>query len=675
MTDPTGAVVPGATVTITSNETRKSQTMATSGEGFYRFTGLQPGRYTVGAEKQGFQRVTLENVVVNAEQTQGVDLQLQTGPVTESVTVTDTVGASVETENANISRAITTEEIHGLPQLARNPYEILRTAPGVFGSGARSGSGLSVNLPNSTGPGGSNISIFQTENQVPISANGQRVSENNYQIDGVSVNSLTYGGAAVVTPNQEAVKQIRVSSNAYSAEYGRNSGAQIEVVSQNGTNNLHGSGVFKYSSPVLNAYNTWGGPSGAPTVRVNNLFRQFAGSLGGPIIKDRLFWFFSYEGLRSSATNYANVYLETPQFRQAVISARPNSLIAKALGTTGMEPRVVAVLNTPCPPRFAPGTCQQVNGGLDIGSLTGATGQYTGLTGGGLDGIPDIEYAQIALPSHSDGNQYNFRMDYQHGNDTAAFSSFITKRDDLGSDASGGSRPIADVANSPLNSAYTLTYNRVISPTILNEARANFTRFAFNQVTASSATNWGIPRIEVEGLPLPDRIRFGAPWGETTPGIFAENTFEVRDYLSKVAGNHGLRTGIEIRWEQDNNNLVGGARPLYSFTGLFNLANQTPVFEQINADPTTGLPANAQRYFRTKTYAAFFQDDWKVSPNLTLNIGLRWEYFTPLREKRGQLTNLVFGSQGLQNSRVVPVSDLIKTTLALALVSPMPQTC
>src|SRR5690606_30847206 len=123
----------------------------------------------------------------------------------------------------------------------------------------RSGQGGSVGLPNTTGPGGSNASIFQTENQVPISANGQRLSNNNFQIDGVSVNSLGWGGSAVVTPNQESVKQMTVRANTYSAEYGRNSGAQIEVVSQNGTNQFHGSAFFKYNDPGLNAFNRYGG--------------------------------------------------------------------------------------------------------------------------------------------------------------------------------------------------------------------------------------------------------------------------------------------------------------------------------------------------------------------------------------------------------------------------------
>jgi TonB-dependent receptor-like protein len=191
----------------------------------------------------------------------------------------------------------------------------------------------------------------------------------------------------------------------------------------------------------------------------------------------------------------------------------------------------------------------------------------------------------------------------------------------------------------------------------LNEARVNFTRFSFNQLTASAATNFGLPRIEIEALPF-DRIRFGPPWGETTPGIFAENTYAFRDNISKVAGNHVFRFGVDVTKEQDNNNLVGGARPLYSFTGLFNLANQTPVFEQINANPQNGQPADAQRYFRTSTYAGYMQDSWKVHPNVSVTLGVRYEYFTPLSEKRNNLNNLVFSQGTLVDAHVVPVKQL-----------------
>jgi hypothetical protein len=672
--DATGAIVPGATVKLTSRETNKSQTTTSSDDGFYRFDQLAPGSYTLTAEKTGFKKQVLENVVVSAEAVQGVDVVLTTGDISESVTVTESSVQQLETENANVSKAITTREIRELPQIGRDPYELLRLAPGVFGSGARGGNGNSVGLPNTTGPGGSNSSIFQTENQVPITANGQRLSNNNFLVDGVSVNSLGFGGAAVVTPNQESVKEVRVLSSTYSAEDGRNSGAQIKVVSQNGTNDLHGSAFLKYDSPKLNAFNKYGGPGANPTspnaapTRVNNFQRQFGGSFGGPLPlphfgegvpaiisgRDHLFFFLSYEGLRQSNANTVNSWVETAQYRQLVQTLRPGGVTAQVFGAAGITPRIISVLPASCTPTFNGRPCQVVTGGLDIGSPTGALRQYVSLGnpgGGGLDGIPDVQFAQIALPNSSRGNQYNGRIDYNRGNNSFALSTYITRLNTIGSDAGAQGRPIADIAFKPLNSAVTLTYNRVLSGTMLNEARFNVTRFADNQVRDTAGTNFGIPRIEVEGLPF-DRIRFGAPREDTTPAKFAQNTYEFSDTLNKVWGNQAWKFGGVVRREQDNNSLVGGARPVYSFSGLFNLANDTPIFEGINADPRNGLPADAQRYFRTNYYAAFAQDDWKARPNLTLNLGLRYEYFSPLTEKQGRLSNIVLGSNGLANAHV-----------------------
>ena len=328
--DSTGGAVPGATVTLTNNETQKTQRTQTSAEGFYSFFGLPPGNYTIAAEKQGFRRQSANKVLIHAEELQGQNLTLSPGDVTQTVTVTENANPALQTENADVSKSITNDEVQRLPQFGRDPYELLRITPGVFADGARGGGGSAANLPNVTGPGGSNYSIFQTENQVSAASAGQRVSENNFEIDGVSVNSLGWGGAAVVTPNQESVKEVRVSSDSYSAESGRNAGAQISVVSQNGSNQLHGSGFFKLDDPAFNAFNSYGG-YGLPPTRVDQLYRQFGMSVGGPIVKNRLFYFFSYEGLRNNSVNYVNQWVETPQFRQAVIAARPGSMAAQIL--------------------------------------------------------------------------------------------------------------------------------------------------------------------------------------------------------------------------------------------------------------------------------------------------------------------------------------------------------
>ena len=673
VTDSTGALVPDATVTLTNKETSAKQTTQTNGDGFYRITGLSPGTYSLVIEKSGFKKQSFESVVVNAEETQGLDVLLTAGEVAETVTVTEETAQAIQTENGNVTRALTTREIRELPQVGRDPYELVRLTPGVFGDGARAGNGQAVNLPNTTGPGGSNNSIFQTENQVQISANGQRLSANNFMIDGVGVNSFNWGGAALVTPNQESVKEVRVLSASYSAEDGRNSGAQVKVVSQGGANDVHGSAFFKYNSPKLNAFNKFGGP-GAPPKRVDDYIRQFGGSIGGPLYlprfgeggpatiggRNKSFIFFSYEGLRNTNNEIGRAFVETPEFRTLVQQIRPGGVTAQIFSASGITPRIINVFTPSCAVFGNDLTrCRVVPGGLDIGSPTGALGQYVpDPTGGGFDGIPDIQEVQFALPGFNRGNQYNLRLDFlRTTKDSLTLSTYITKQDNFNADSGGKSRQMADLPFKPLNTSGTIIYRRIISATALNEARFNATRFSVDQQRDSSSVNFGIPRVEVEALPF-DRIRFGADRSENTPGILAQNIFELSDTFTKVIGNHGFKFGGAFRVEQDNSDSSGGSRPIYSFTGLFNLANDTPVFEGINADPRTGDPADAQRYFSTNYYAFFVQDDWKVRPNFTLNLGLRYEYYSPLKEKDERLSNLFFGPNGLVDSRVVAVDEL-----------------
>ncbi|HKG47618.1 MAG TPA: TonB-dependent receptor [Pyrinomonadaceae bacterium] len=678
ISDSNGALVPDAKVVLKDRETGKVQETNSSGEGFYRILGLAPGKYELSVEKTGYKRSLSENVTVNAENVQGVDVILEIGEITATVTIADEATQQLETENANINKAITTNEVKRLPQVGRDPYELARLTPGVFGDAGRSPNGNASGLPNSPGPGGSNNSVFQAENQPQITANGQRISANNFQIDGVSVNSLSHGGAAVVTPNQESVKEIQISSSTYSAEDGRNSGAQIKVVSQNGTNDFHGTAFLKYNSPKLNAFNKYPNDFGrGRTERVERFYRQFGGSIGGPLYlprfgeggpavysgKNRAFFFFSYEGLRESTGSLATGYVETPQFRQAVLSSR-SGITSAVLSSSGIEPRIAGVLTPSCNDVNGNIPCQPVAGGLDIGSLSGGVGQYltfSNLGGGGLDGIPDIQRVIISEPRTNKPNQYNARFDFNPtSNDQITFSTYLTRIFFASGNAGAAARPQADVTTTPHNTAFTVLYNRTLSPTLLNEARFNFTRFAYNEIESSSETNFGIPRIEIESLFRDgSRIRFGAPQSETTPGIFSEKTMEFRDVVSNVRGNHGLKFGGEFRPEFNDNNLNGASRPLYTFAGLFNFANDAPLFYQINADPETGGIANAQRHFRSSSYGLFFQDDWKARPNLTLNLGLRYEYFGVLKEKDDQVANFVFGPNGgLAGSRVEPTSQL-----------------
>jgi hypothetical protein len=482
-------------------------------------------------------------------------------------------------------------------------------------------------------------------------------------LDGVTVDSQNWGGAAILTPNQDSVKEITVYSTAYDASYGRNSGVQIETISKNGTDQFHGSGFFQFQDPNLNAYNKYGGPFGAPPVRVDTQFKQYGGTLGGPIVKDKLFFFFSYEGLTNRTDTPYEAWVETPQYRQAVIAANPGSIAAKVLSSPGIAPDVISVLNVPCSASFAPGTCQQVTGGLNIGSLIGAPGQYVDINknpaGSGLNGVPDIQYDVLGSPSLVRGNQYNFRTDYAHGNASYAFSTYLTPLSGYGAQSSSQSRPMADLPNNPFNSAYFFSFNYIISPTVLNQFRANFTRFADNQISGSSTVNWGIPELQIQNIPgVSNNIQIGAPQASTTPAIFAQNTYEVNDTLSKIVGRHALKFGMVARRMQNNDNLAGGARPVYTFQGLWNFANDAPIYEAINANPETGAPAPAQHYLRDGDYAVFVQDDFKVRPNFTLNMGLRWEYFSPLADKQGRLSNVYWPNDDYNDAYIKTVGHL-----------------
>jgi hypothetical protein len=679
VTDNAGSIIADATVTLTNKETNQTQQTKTSDGGFYRFSGLAPGLYTVTVEKENFKKQVVENVTISAETLEGVNVELQTGGISETVTVTAET-APLETEDANIRKTITTQEVLNLPQNGRNPYELARLTPGVFGTGARSADGSGTLLPNTSGPGGSNNGIFATEDRQPISANGQRVSSNNFQIDGSSVNSQTWGGGAVITPSQESVKEVQITSSTYSAEDGRNSGAQIKVVSQNGTNDWHGSAFFKLNDPKLNAFNKMPVITSLSTkpTRVEQKYKQYGGSFGGRIIKDRLFFFFAYEGLTNKTNNInpTPVYVETSAYRSAVIAARPGSVAAALFSASGIGPRIASVVTPSCSDLSGDingngqnGTvlgCVAVGNGLDIGSLTGARGQYVQFFnthnapfGGGLDGIADLQKVLVFNPASFRGNQYNTRIDFNATNkDRLTVSTYIVPNTGTVSDSSSQGREIADINSKRLSYALGFIYARTISPTKFNELRFNVTRWGFDETKTNPNVNFGLPRVEIESIMNSDRIRYGAAWGQNTPGQINEKQFEIRDTFTNVFGNHALKIGGEYRRDINNNTEVGFARPLFTFKGLWNFANDAPIFEQVVSD-ATGKPVNNKTIFHTGDLGFFIQDDWKFRPNLTLNLGLRWEYFAPITADKGVIGNLILGPTGsLNGARIITQKNI-----------------
>ncbi|HKT45894.1 MAG TPA: TonB-dependent receptor [Candidatus Acidoferrales bacterium] len=678
--DPSGNAVAAAKVTVTDEATGVSHTVLTSDSGFYRVNQLPPGTYTVAIRASGFKASTSNGVRVEAEQPRGFDVTLQVGDVQETVTVS-ALPESLRTEDANLSSTITSQQVLALPQFGRDPYELLRLTPGVFGDASRQGNGNSLILPQQPRtPGGSNNEIFQTENQVQIAANGQRVTANTYSLDGVSVDSLSNGGAAVITPNQESIQEMVVTSASYDASQGRNSGAQVEVVSKSGTNDFHGSALIHFNDKGLNAFNRFYGANNVPlspisceggsfTIvaqhcpsRNDQKYRDFAGSFGGPILHNKLFFFFSYEGLRLNNTVILrDSHLETPAFENYVEQAEPGSIAAKIFSTPGVAPRIVtavsqtdccSLVTNPSDPNFHP---------LGMWYVPGNTPNMGQAVGNGPDGIPDWGVFDLRVPNSSSGNQYNGRVDYTLGSNQFFANTFISQLKNV----NGGDRPIDDVALMPTNYVGTLGWTRTITSFLLNEARLNFTRFAFDQLIPTGNTNYGIPQIELfdfdaaMGNAGTGGTLLGITQAGTTPGKLAENTFGFRDTLNWVHGNHALRFGGEYAREQNNDDEPGFERPVYQFRGLLNFANDACCFfEGLGLNPQTGSLPNGQRYFRTSAYSLFVQDSWKFRPNLTLTLGLRWEYFPPITETQGLMSNYVFGSEGLPNGSVQHVAQL-----------------
>jgi len=410
VTDPAGAVIPGADVTLTNRETNQSMHAQTGDSGAYAFNSLPPSSYTLVVEKSGFKRKQLDNVSLIAEQANSANVQLDIGDAGQTITVNGAEAPLIDTETAIISGTVDAQQIQKMPSFGRDVFQLVQLAPGAFGDASQSAGGGSSNLPNQAGPGGSSATsgIFQTENKPQVVANGSPMESNNITIDGVGVTSISWGGSAVVTPNEESVKEVKVVTNNYDAEYGRYSGAQIQVISKNGTNDFHGSLFLRAHRPGLNAYQRWNGPNSiwTPTnqtpqqrglQRDEARFNQLGGSVGGPIWKNKIFGFFSIEAVKNNSTNFGTGWYETPQF-DALAGA---TVASQFLAFPGEGASFSSILPATCSSiGLTEGTnCATTGQGLDVGSpLSSAPGtQDPGFTnagspgvGGGLDGVADF---------------------------------------------------------------------------------------------------------------------------------------------------------------------------------------------------------------------------------------------------------------------------------------------
>lgn len=244
VTDPTGAVVPGATVTLTNKDTNQTKTSTSDASGLYGFEQLAPGNYRVVAERQGFQKKEISQVVLIPEQPNALNVQMEVGDVQQTVTVNGSFAPLLDTDTATVSSTISSDQIQHMPSYNRDVFQLAQLTPGVFGDAAQGSGGGSLETPGNQGPGGSgsgSAGIFATENGPQIQARGGQYETNGISIDGISTVSAVWGGTSVITPSEDSVGDMKIVSNSYDASVGRFSGGQIQVTSKSGTNALHGS--------------------------------------------------------------------------------------------------------------------------------------------------------------------------------------------------------------------------------------------------------------------------------------------------------------------------------------------------------------------------------------------------------------------------------------------------
>src|SRR6267154_1771499 len=317
VTDPQGAVVSGATITLKNLETNQTLTATTDENGIYNFNALPPSKYSLTAEVPGFKKKVLENVGVIPDQANALNIQLEIGEVTQSIVVSGDSTPLIDTQTASVNGVVSANQIQHMPSFGRDVLKLAQLAPGSFADGSQGQAGGGFNLPGTqTGGGASGGSdgIFKTENGAQVIANGQQSENNGISIDGISTTSAVWGGATIVTPSEDSVESVKVVSNAYDAENGRFSGAQIQIISKSGTNDFHGSLFLTTHQPGLNSFQRFNG-AGLGVTRDNNKFEQFGGSVGGPIWKNKVFFFFNYETIREPISpNQGNGWLDTPAF-------------------------------------------------------------------------------------------------------------------------------------------------------------------------------------------------------------------------------------------------------------------------------------------------------------------------------------------------------------------------
>ena len=576
----------------------------------------------------------------------------------------------LDTQTASVNGVVSDNQIQHMPSFGRDVLKLAQLAPGVFGDGSQGGGGGGFNLPGTETGGGSSGSdqgIFNTENGAAISANGQQTPNNGVTIDGISTTSAVWGGTTIITPSEDSIESVKIVSNSYDAESGRFSGAQIQITSKGGSNQYHGSAFFTAHRPGLNAYQPFNG-EGATKLRDQSRFNQIGGSIGGPIIKNRVFAFFSYETIREHTNVIGNQWAETPAFDALAPSGSIASTLANYPGNgivnkgvnnvTCQQAGLVDVNTDP-----VHGNCRAVTGGLNIGTPlnpalfpTGqiVAGQDPGWTssshpGTGGDGsggpenlgtVADIANYITNNPTVKTDVQYNGRLDYDAtSKDRIGFAIYWVPSS---SDFDNGHRALDIFHHNQINDAFSPIWNHTFSPTLLNELRANAAGWRWNEISSNPQSPVGLPNATFDfSIGTANINNFGPNVGSHLD----QWTYSLKDVATKIIGRNTLKFGGEGTRLYYLNACFGCAVPSYGFFNLWDFLNDAPRREGfILADPNTGKPTAERQDDRENILGFFVQDDLKVRSNLTINLGLRWSYFGPVYSTENNMFAAVPGA-------------------------------
>ena len=657
VTDPQGAVIEGATVTLKNLQTNQTLTATTDANGVYNFSALPPSQFSLTVEKDGFQKKVFDHVSVIAEQANAVNIQLEVGAVTQSITVSGDSTPLIDTETASLNGTVSANQIQHLPSFGRDVLKLTQLTPGSFADGSQGGGGgNNYNLPGTQTGGGASggaDGIFKTENGAQVIASGQQTETNGISIDGISVTSAVWGGSTIITPSEESVDSVKIVSNSYDAEDGRYSGAQIQIISKSGANDFHGSLFFTTHQPNLNAYQRFNG-AGNGVTRDNNKFQQFGGSVGGPIWKNKIFAFFSYEGEREPFSPVQGTgWFDTAAFAALAPSG---SIAAKYLSFPGNG--VVGTVNPNATCSTAGLTegvnCRTIPGqGLNLGTpltaplgtqdfgWTSASNPGTGGDGKGgsnnLGTVADIANYNTINPTQFTADQYSGRLDANiTGRDRISFTIYYVPQS---RNNFNGNRAYDIFHHNQINEAFAAIWDHTISPTFLNEFRANAAGWRWNEIRSNPQSPVGLPTDFIETTGSITINSFGPNVGS----ILNQWTYTFKDVATKIKGRHAIKFGGDVTRLFYLQNCAGCGVPQYRFFNIWAFLNDAPHQQNGGFDPNTGFPSTVRQDQRENLWGFFIQDDFKVRPNLTVNLGLRWSYFAPLYSKENNMFRAVPG--------------------------------